>query len=98
MSLLEVTWTTALGRAIRPAYEGIETPVTRSCNAWRSASCRAIRPAYEGIETHEPVDLERSHLASGRAIRPAYEGIETWSTVAQVTNVESLLSRDPPRL
>ena len=41
---------TVRGRAIRPAYEGIETFVLINFNAMPFAS-RAIRPAYEGIET-----------------------------------------------
>ena len=70
------------GRAIRPAYEGIETQaVTSSATMPEIASCRAIRPAYEGIETRNS-HPEKIGLAAGRAIRPAYEGIETMMKVA----------------
>ena len=41
----------ATGRAIRPAYEGIETSTQGSTMQIWQGSCRAIRPAYEGIET-----------------------------------------------
>ena len=40
----------ARGRAIRPAYEGIETASLR-IGEGTERSGRAIRPAYEGIET-----------------------------------------------
>ena len=41
-----------VSRAIRPAYEGIETSrITRWLTTDFSVG-RAIRPAYEGIETH----------------------------------------------
>ena len=39
------------GRAIRPAYEGIETGL-RFVPCSREPPRRAIRPAYEGIETN----------------------------------------------
>ena len=51
------------GRAIRPAYEGIETDIlTEVVDAYLVG--RAIRPAYEGIETRP----------SGRAKDPASHG------------------------
>ena len=42
-------------RAIRPAYEGIETVDHVSDGRHRVFDCRAIRPAYEGIETARPL-------------------------------------------
>ena len=40
------------GRAIRPAYEGIETLLGFAVLG-KNGSRRAIRPAYEGIETRK---------------------------------------------
>ena len=39
------------GRAIRPAYEGIETYRSNGPMLTGVPVSRAIRPAYEGIET-----------------------------------------------
>ena len=64
-------------RAIRPAYEGIETYEILLERPTVSL-CRAIRPAYEGIETESMVRLPRVQAIRCRAIRPAYEGIETF--------------------
>ena len=66
----------SMGRAIRPAYEGIETNRPLRCQQPGLAWCRAIRPAYEGIETKE-LNRRTASLIPRRAIRPAYEGIET---------------------
>ena len=65
------------GRAIRPAYEGIETCDLNFICHVSLPSSRAIRPAYEGIETAFVIPGSPAPLAGRRAIRPAYEGIET---------------------
>ena len=45
------------GRAIRPAYEGIETRPPPGGTGGYCRPGRAIRPAYEGIETTTSLTL-----------------------------------------
>ena len=47
-------------RAIRPAYEGIETGSDTTARSRQTPSRRAIRPAYEGIETYHPVGVKHT--------------------------------------
>ena len=64
-------------RAIRPAYEGIET---RTLFIERLSSHTAVArsaPPMRGLKPQKPIDTLNALL--GRAIRPAYEGIETHS-------------------
>ena len=93
MSTAAASW--GWGRAIRPAYEGIETFQGFRHKRGRCFG-RAIRPAYEGIETtpHYRVPARGTNC---RAIRPAYEGIETVRYTRR-NKQRTAVSRDPPRL
>ena len=82
-------------RAIRPAYEGIETLIRRHWDGIVQYVARSA-PPMRGLK------LWRFHRhvhgkACCRAIRPAYEGIETGSSL-QFVSCFSCKSRDPPRL
>ena len=84
----------AFCRAIRPAYEGIETQ-RRDSEYQKITDCRAIRPAYEGIETSLP-SSNITATAISRAIRPAYEGIETYERLADEINGNLGVARSAP--
>ena len=66
----------AQGRAIRPAYEGIETRFFTYAHGCINAVRREIRPAYEGIETQRlAIDcLARSHEVARSA--PPMRGLK----------------------
>ena len=64
-------------RAIRPAYEGIETRQDGSFfNRFILAVARSA-PPMRGLKLSDAVDWNTEYLTARRAIRPAYEGIET---------------------
>ena len=58
----------ALGRAIRPAYEGIETSSYTRYRGRIVLPRRAIRPAYEGIETLPQATCEGSVFYTANSI------------------------------
>ena len=65
------------GRAIRPAYEGIETP-RRTGLPPGSSFRRAIRPAYEGIETHGLVARMPKSIACVARSAPLMRGLKRY--------------------
>ena len=65
------------GRAIRPAYEGIETfTILRSLIDILLTVARSA-PPMRGLKPHHELLNGKSRYPLCRAIRPAYEGIET---------------------
>ena len=82
-------------RAIRPAYEGIETRPRQDVPA-KYPLRRAIRPAYEGIETHN-TRLEVSDRFWVARSAPPMRGLKQARCPVLVAQ-DSFGSRDPPRL
>ena len=67
----------ALGRAVCPANEGIETGATPQDAHTPFYLCRAVCPANEGIETCAYRGNSQFRYTCCRAVCPANEGIET---------------------
>ena len=88
--------TVAGGRAIRPAYEGIETMLFYEMDEILHR-CRAIRPAYEGIETYSIVHPYVVQWTAVARSAPLMRGLKQHQYLQQKHSLSSK-SRDPPRL